>query len=69
MPETWTGNLIGQMHNNKVSYADIANELGVTKSYISMILNSKRNPPEIQQRMEEAFAKIMEHRLKEADKK
>lgn len=69
MPETWTGNLIGQMHNNKVSYADIANELGVTKSYISMILNSKRNPPEIQQRMEKAFAKIMERRLKEADKK
>ena len=45
MPEKWTGALIGKMHNSKITYDEVAAELGVTKCYISMILNGKRNPP------------------------
>lgn len=29
MPEAWTGRLIGKMHNNKVTYADLGAELGI----------------------------------------
>lgn len=47
MPEAWTGNLIGKMHNKGITYDDLAEEMGVTKSYISMILNGKRKPPGI----------------------
>ena len=35
MPETWTGNLIGKMHNKDVTYDELAEEMGVTKSYVS----------------------------------
>ena len=52
MPEAWTGNLIGKMHNNDITYDELAEEMGVTKSYISMILNGKRKPPGIRKRME-----------------
>lgn len=52
MPEAWTGNLIGKMHNKNVTYDELAEEMGVTKSYISMILNGKRKPPGIRKRME-----------------
>lgn len=45
MPETWTGNLIGRMHNKGITYDDLAEEMGVGKAYISMILNGKRKPP------------------------
>ncbi len=65
MNEKWTGNLIGKMHNEGVTYQDLADEMAVTKSYISMILNGSRKPKDIKQRMEDAFASIVEKRKTE----
>ena len=62
MPEKWTGRLIGKMHNERVTYDDLASELGVTKSYICMILNSARKPAGIQERMENAFESVISKR-------
>ena len=62
MPEKCTGRLIGKMHNEKVTYDDLAEELGVTKSYVSMILNSVRKPRGIQDRMETAFESVVSKR-------
>lgn len=62
MPEKWTGRLIGEMHNQNITYADLASELGVTKSYISMILNGARNPSGIRERMESAVSEIVKRR-------
>lgn len=55
MPEEWTGNLIGRMHNAEITYDDLAAELGCKKAYISMILNGRRNPPWAEVRLNEAF--------------
>ena len=62
MPEKWTGRLIGKMHNDGVTYDDLAEELGVTRPYISMILNSTRKPAGIQERMEAAFESVISKR-------
>ena len=62
MPEAWTGNLIGKMHNKGITYYDLAEEMGVTKSYISMILNGKRKPPGIRGRMDTAVSNIVQRR-------
>lgn len=62
MPEKWTGDLIGKMHNNRVTYDDVAAEMGVTKCYVSMILNGKRKPPDIQRRMEDAVNAVIRRR-------
>ena len=62
MPEKWTGNLIGKMHNEKITYEDIASELGVTKSYVSMILNGSRKPDNIRNRMESAVNAVIQKR-------
>lgn len=62
MPEKWTGRLIGEMHNERVTYDDLATELGVTKAYVSMILNSTRKPTGIQERMEKAFESVVNKR-------
>ena len=64
MNEKWTGNLVGKMHNERVTYQDMADEMSVTKSYISMILNGSRKPKGIKERMEEAFASVVEKRKK-----
>ena len=65
MNEKWTGNLVGKMHNERVTYQDMADEMSVTKSYISMILNGSRKPKGIKERMEEAFTSILEKRKSE----
>lgn len=59
MPEKWTGILIGKMHNENITYDDLADELGCTKAYISMILNGARKPPNAKERLEKAFKNII----------
>ena len=63
MPEAWTGRLIGKMHNKNVTYDELAEEMGVTKAYISMILNGKRKPPGIKKRMECSLDAIIQRKL------
>ena len=60
MPEKWTGVLVGKMHNAGVTCTEIAQQLGVTKEYVSMILNGKRTPPRAKERLNEAFSAIMQ---------
>ena len=69
MPEKWTGELIVRMHNARVTYDDLARMMGVTKSYISMILNGVRNPEGIQIRMESALDALIAEREREATSK
>lgn len=62
MPEKWTGRLVGKMHNERITYDELAAELGVTKPYISMILNGKRNPDGIRVRMERAVDRLVQRK-------
>ena len=62
MPEKWTGTLIGIMHNEKITYDDVAEKLGVSKAYVSMILNGSRKPNNIRKRFEEAIKLIIAER-------
>lgn len=66
MPEAWTGNLIGAMHNAQVTMNDLAIEMHCTKSYISMILNGTRKPPHAQERLEAAFNAVVALRKQES---
>jgi plasmid maintenance system antidote protein VapI len=60
--DKWTGRLIGRMHNAGVSANELAEHMGVTKTYISMILNCKRKPKDAQKKLETAFSEILEKR-------
>lgn len=62
MPEKWTGKLVGKMHIHRVSYEDLAKKLGVSKAYICMILNGKRNPDGARKRLEEALEEVLRER-------
>ena len=67
MPEKWTGRLVGRLHNEQITYEELAKELGVTKAYISMILNGARKPGGIRERMEAAVSSIVERRKGSGD--
>lgn len=59
MPEVWTGYLIGEMHNAQVKLYELAEELGVSKAYVSMVLNGQRNPKDARERFNTAFRNIV----------
>lgn len=62
MPQKWTGDIVGKMHINRITYEELANKLGVTKAYISMILNGARNPEGAQERFETALNELVSER-------
>ena len=55
------------MHNNRISFEEVASEMGVTKAYISMILNGKRKPPDARKRVESAITAIIDRRAAEEE--
>lgn len=57
--DKWTGELIGKMHNHKVTLQEIADKMGVTKGYVSMILNCQRKPPNAEERFNAALDEII----------
>lgn len=58
MPEPWTGQIVGTMHVEGITYDEVAAEMGVTKAYISMLLSNKRNPVGAKERLERAVDNI-----------
>lgn len=62
MLEAWTGELLMKMHNNGIKRVQLAEELGITKAYISMILNGVRSTPKMRERMEAAVDRLIERK-------
>lgn len=63
MPDAWTGVLVGKMHNKGVTYDELAAQLGVSKGYISMVLNGARKPADARQRFNDAFNEIVARKV------
>ena len=62
MPAQWTAEIIGEMHLYRISKKSLAERLGMTPEYISMVLNGHRDPPEAEGRFRKAVAEIIEDR-------
>ena len=62
MPKKWTGNLVGLMHNEKISFNELASELGVTNRYVSMVLNGHRDPEGAEEKFQAALDRIIMQR-------
>ena len=58
----WTGRIVGLLHTHKITQTELANELGLTAQYISMVLNGKKSPKGIEERMEVAILAIVDRR-------
>lgn len=62
MPAQWTGDMVGKMHNNRVTMTQLAERLGVTKSYVCMVLNGHRNPKGAEQRFMAALDELIKEK-------
>ncbi len=56
----WIGVFVGRMHQYRVTITQLAQEMGVTREYLSMILNGHREPNGIEQRMNNALDSLVE---------
>ena len=51
----WTAELVGQMHQHRISKTQLADHMGVTREYVSMVLNGHREPTGAEQRFRTAL--------------
>jgi hypothetical protein len=62
MPAQWTGDMVGKMHNNRITMTQVAEKLGVTKAYVCMVLNGHRNPKGAEQRFMAALDELIKEK-------
>lgn len=58
----WLADVVGQMHKHKISKMELAEHLGVTREYVSMVLNGHREPAGAEDRFRQAVAEIIASR-------
>lgn len=57
--DKWTGDLIGKMHNHQITLQHLADALGVTRPYVSMVLNCHRKPPNAEETFNKALDELI----------
>ena len=62
MEKEWTGRIVGLLHMHRITQAELASEMGLTAQYISMVLNGKKTPKGIDERMDVAIQAIVDRR-------
>lgn len=60
MREKWLGNLVGKMHVYGITYEELGKEAGITKGYVSVIINGRRKPAGIREKLEAALEVLIE---------
>ena len=54
MPAQWTAEIVGKMHLARITQTALAAYMGVTREYVTSILNGKRNPKDAEVRFRAA---------------
>ena len=69
MPEAWAGKLRGHMYREQVSVRELAEEAGLSYTYVIDIMRGRRIAPRARERLEAAFQRITERRAQEKRKR
>lgn len=51
--------MVGLMHNHKITFQMLADKLGVTNRYVSMVLNGHRDPDDAEARFRAAVDELI----------
>ena len=65
MPAQWTGEVVGEMHNNNITGKMLAAELGWHEKYLSHVLNSADPPKKAEQMVRAALDRLIFDATKE----
>lgn len=64
MPAQWTGNVVGEMHNNNITGKMLAAELGWHEKYLSQVLNSSDPPKNAESKVSAALKRLVERKAR-----
>ena len=59
MPAQWTGEVVGEMHNNNISVKMLAVEIGWNEKYLSTVLNSENPPAKAEGKVKAAVERLI----------
>lgn len=62
LTKKWTGNLVGLMHDYKITMSELASELEVSREWVSLVLNGHRSPAGAEERFTAAVHRIIERK-------
>lgn len=68
MPAKWTADLLGEMHLAGVTAKQLAAEVGWNPKYLSVVLNGHKEPKRAEQKLNEAFGRIVATQLHDTRK-
>lgn len=57
--DKWIATMVGQMHINGITQAELAREVGVSREYINKVLNGKENPKNAKEKFETALENLL----------
>ena len=57
--DSWIADVVGLMHIHGITQITLAEHMGVTNDYISMILRGKKKPDGVEQRIRHALEEII----------
>ena len=67
MPSQWIGDVVGQMHRHKISKSALAEHMGMSREYVSMILNGHRSPAGAEAQFRNAVAELSKKNATESE--
>ena len=62
MPAQWTGEIVGELHNNGITAKEFADYLGLNPKYVSTVLNGKRTPKNAEQKFRKGLDEMLKGR-------
>lgn len=62
--DSWIGEAVGKMHLNRITNKALADKLGYTADYISMILRGVKSPAGIEEKVKTAIDEIIAEKEK-----
>lgn len=65
MPAQWTGRIVGELHNNKLTLKELAKEVNWNDKYLSQVINSENPPKGSEQKLTEAMNRLIEKQKEE----
>lgn len=60
MPAQWTGRIVGELHNNRITLKELAKEVGWHDKYLSQVINAEQPPKGAEQKLTDAMNRLIE---------
>ena len=59
MPAQWTGRIVGELHNNRITLKELAKEVGWHDKYLSQVINSDNPPKDAERKLTDAMIRLL----------